>query len=52
MGRVEEMYLSKGSFPNASEEYEVEKVDIGIEVDDLGGTIWKRNARKEGREAT
>ena len=34
-GRVEEIYLSKGPFPDASEEDEVEKVDIGIEVNDL-----------------
>lgn len=29
------IYLSKGPFPDASEEDEVEKVDIGIEVNDL-----------------
>ena len=34
-GRVEKIYLSKGSLPDASEEDEVEKVDIGIKVNDL-----------------
>jgi hypothetical protein len=51
-GRVEKIYLSKGSLPDASEEDEVEKVDIGIKVNDLWeydiGT--KRMERGKGSE--
>jgi hypothetical protein len=31
----EERYLSKSAFSHTSEKHEMEKVDIGLEIDDL-----------------